>query len=191
MLVAGMDVSGDYQFGNHKFMGIVIGTSESIMALSKDIGHLRTHVSGLKPAEQEAITKKMTFDYNNRIAICFRLNQNEIIDRVKQRRQIRQRRTPEGKLVRLFHRVAYQFLKPEIERFVLSHNQSVNELIVECDRDCSSFVKENSLKADMVKDAHKIADIIAWSNNKSKNIPSIIEIDVTKEIEEMMVERLR
>ena len=101
MLVAGMDVSGDKDSTNYKFLGIVIGTHQSIMSLSSDLGFYPEHMSRTDDKEKSDIISKLRFDSINRIAYCIKLDRAKIIQPILDSR--RARKTRKGEILRTYN----------------------------------------------------------------------------------------
>lgn len=189
MLLVGMDVSGK-GIDNYGYLAVVLGTTESVRALSNQIGSMRTHMSGLTKPEQESIRNRLAFDSKNRIAFCVTLKRSEILDKIESLRRVKRKRMPKGNIIRTYNRVVILKIKTIIEDFVLSHNESVVDLTIQCDSDCNPFAKIGDFSYAYKGDAHKISDIIAWCNKNNKTPNSVIEIDFTDEIPEKMMKIL-
>lgn len=192
MLLAGMDVSGDVDSGNYKYFAVVIGTKESISSLSRDIGHLPTHISRVGGKKQNEIIAKMVFDGKNRIAFCVYLKRDDIVDSIKNRRRAKRKRTPTGKILRTYNYVVMQKVKKYLEEFVMKHHISITDIVIQCEKDCIPFAKAGSLKYKYEKGkAYRLADIIAYCNNKKLRIPNVKEKNFTKEIPNSMLKILK
>ena len=80
-LLAGMDVSGNPESGNHVFLAIVICTQTSIQTILKRLGKQTIHMSKIKSRKiQDDIISKLEFDRKGNIAFCIKINKNEIIN---------------------------------------------------------------------------------------------------------------
>ena len=89
MLLAGVDVSGSKSVGNHKFMGIVIGTQESICCIDKNLESKQIHMNALTDKKkQDAILSKLRFNGNENIAFCIRLDKDTIVKKISARKKL-------------------------------------------------------------------------------------------------------
>lgn len=186
-----MDVSGDIEEGNYKFLAITIGTQESIEGLSNQIGRLPTHISGISGENQTKIISKLSFDGKNRKAFCIKLKRNEIVNSIKSRRKIKKRGLPTGSILRTYNYVVMQNVKKLLEQFLLQHGISITELIIQCDSDCIPFAKEGSLKHQYKGNAYRLSDIIAYCNNMEWPIPNVDEVKLTNDITERIMKVLK
>ena len=179
-----MDVSGDANATNYKFLGIVLGADNNIMGLSNDIGSYPEHMSRIKNRDKPKIIQKLEFDNENRIAFCVKLDRKKIVDKIIKSR--RARSTGKGKIFRTYNYVLIQEIKKIIEKFLVGQGKSVTEIIFQCDKDSDPFIKAGGLKLQRKGAAYRISDYIAWCNNKNKRPKSVIEINFTKEIPKRM-----
>lgn len=180
MLLVGMDVSGDEDHANYLYLGIVIGTNESILSLSANLGSYPEHMSRILESKQNEIIEKLSFDSRNRIAFCVKLDRKRIITEMKSLRRCRKIR--DGDIQRTYDMVVIQEIKRRIESFLFSHNQSITDIEIQCDNDMVRFAKAGSIKHTRKGAAYRISDYVAWCNNKNRNVDSVIEIDFTADI---------
>lgn len=191
MLLAGMDVSGDENNTNYKFLGIVIGTNESIMSLSSSLGSFPEHMSRIDNADKPTVIQKLQFDSTNRIAYCVTLDRKRIVDSIMSARRVRDRRIGKGKVLRTYNYVVIQEIKKIINDFLISHNCSITDLVVQCDRDAKPFLKIGSIKDIRKGAAYRISDYVAWCNNRNRASETIVEIDFTESIPDRMKKMLK
>lgn len=192
MLLVGMDVSGDEDRSNYEYLGIVIGTNESILSLSEKMGSYPEHMSRLKDKEKENVVQSLTFDSKNRIAFCVRLDRQRIIDKIKESRKVRKQRTPTKSILRTFNRVIMQEVRCRIEEFALLHDISITEIVVQCDRDAKPFAIAGCLQHTRKGAAYRVSDYVAWCNNRNRDndVKSIISINFTNDIPDRMMKIL-
>ena len=168
MLLAGVDVSGSKPVGNHKFMGIVIGTQESICCIDKNLESKQIHmnvVMGRK--KQDAILSKLRFNGNENIAFCIRLDKDAIVKKISARKKLGHRH-PRKNIFRAYDCLLCKYIHERITIFLAKHNHALSDVAFQCDSDCRNFIKVNGLRRDDIGSAHGLADIVAWSNNKNK-----------------------
>lgn len=187
-LIGGMDVSGTMD--NYKYLGIVIGQKQNLDSLYRKIGSPQRHMSGQRKKQKEKIIKNLEFDQFNRTAFCVKINRKSVINTVKNKRNIKHRRMSGGKLFALFEKTLFKYLTHEIEKFTLQYDLGAKEIIVECDTDSIVFAKTWGVKHLGVGTAHIISDIVAWCNNKNQNISGVIEIDLSKKIQNELLRKL-
>lgn len=69
---------------------------------------------------------------------------------------------------KFFHAYHYRHFKTvrgRLEEFPSGHGSALT-CLVECDDDCRDFAADVGLGSSIPRHAHKIADAVAWSNNK-------------------------
>ena len=168
MLLAGVDVSGSKPVGNYKFMGIVIGTQESICCIDKNLESKQIHMSAvIDKKKQDAILSKLRFNGNENIAFCVRLDKDTIVKEISTRKKLGHRH-PRKNIFRAYDYLLYKYMHERITTFLAKHNHALSDVAFQCDSDCRDFIKANGLRHDSIGNAHRLADIVAWSNNKNK-----------------------
>jgi len=191
MLLSGMDVSGNSRDGNYKFLSVVLGTKDSINYLFNSIGKKKIHMKQIRDKEQrKRIIKIMSFDNKNRIAFCIRMDRKRIINNISNLRKVQQKRIPKSKILRVYNYLLFQFVKSEIEEFLYINGLSMTEVIFQCEKDCRSFTKDNSLHRTNIGIAYRMSDIVAWCNGHNISLKGVIEKNFTNELESKLAERL-
>lgn len=187
-----MDVSGDPEHTNYKYLGIVIGTPEGIVNLSRKIGSFPEHMSKIQDERvRNEIRNRMRFNRNTTVAFCVKLDRKRIIDNIVQRRKIRKNRKRIKAVYNTYNRILMQMIQKRIEYFVMSHNISFSELNVQCDNDCVPFVKAASLKRENIGVAYRISDYIAWFNNANDTPDEVFDLDFVYEMEMKILKVLK
>lgn len=186
-ILIGMDVSGDSKDrSNYKFLGIVMGTQESIMSLSENIGsQYPEHMS--KIMDKDGVLDKLSFDSKNRIAFCVKLDREKIVnefDSIK----IRRRKIRKSDILRTFERVVMQEVGRRIQNFALLHKVSITDVTIQCDKDSEFFARAGNLQYVRKGVAYRLSDYVAWCNNRKMDdkIDEIIPIDITDQIPNRM-----
>ena len=64
-----------------------------------------------------------------------------------------------------------------IATFLARHNHALSDVVFQCDSDCCDFIKVNGLRHDNAGNAYRLADIVAWSNNKNKEPRGVKSLD--------------
>ena len=190
-IIAGMDVSGDTLAGNYKYLGVVIGTSQGIEQIEKQIERpLKLHITRHSKDEQDSIIEKLHFDGKTCLAFCIKLDRSKILQNI-QTLKIRKKRIPKGNLLRLFNRLLIQQLKPLIQEFLLYHKISIGELKIQCDSDSIPFLKSGGLKhSEVLGTPYILSDIVAWCNNKNRDPSGVSVRDFTSDIQNKMMKNL-
>lgn len=174
MLLVGMDVSGDPEKSNYNYLGVVMGTPEGIVSLSRKIGSFPEHMSKIQDDRiRSEIRHRLKFNHSTTVAFCVKLDRKRIIDNIVQRRKIRKKRSRIKSVYNTYNRILMQLLQSKIEYFVMSHNLSFTEIDVQCDSDCAFFVKAASLKRVNIGAAYRISDYVAWFNNANESCQCI------------------
>lgn len=187
-----MDVSGDEDNKNYKYLGIVIGTNESIMSLSNDIGPFPERFSRVKPQDREKIIKKLIFDSKNRMAFCVRLERQKIIKEISNSRIVsKYRKIGKKKLYNTFEYVIMQQVNKKIREFITVHGVSMNQLIIQGDKDSTYFANAGNFRHQERGAAYRLSDYVAWCNNKNCAPPTVVELDFIGEIPQIMKKILK
>ena len=176
-----MDVSGDENKTNFEYLGLVLGSNESIIGLSSKLGDLPEHMSYLSFNEKQHVYETLKFDRINRIAFCVKLDRKNIIEKIRQSGKIKQR-TPKQTLLNVYNRVIITHIISYIEEFLHLHGVSIHDLNIQCDMDCKPFVRAGSMKFQHKGAAYRISDYVAWCNNRSGVLQDVIEINFTDKI---------
>ena len=188
----GMDVSGDPENTNYNYLGVVLGTAEGIVNLSRNIGSFPEHMSKIKDDRiRNEIRYKMKFDHKTTVAFCIKLDRKRIIEDIIQRRKIRKKRGRIKAVYDTYNWVLMRMLQERIEYFVLSHNVSFTELGVQCDNDCAPFVKAASLKRENIGAAYRISDYVAWFNNADETPDHVFDLNFVDEMESRIYKILK
>ena len=67
-----------------------------------------------------------------------------------------------------------------IATFLARHNHALSDVVFQCDSDCdaiAAIIKVNGLRHDNAGNAYRLADIVAWSNNKNKEPRGVKSLD--------------
>ena len=132
----------------------------------------------------------MSFNRKKRIAFCIAMDRKRIIDNVSNLRKIKQKRMAKSRIIRTYNYLLFQFIKSDIEKFLFKNGSSLADLIIQCETDCESFTKDNSLHRTNIGIAYRISDIVAWCNNHNIPLKGVIEVNFTKKLEHRLTERL-
>ena len=82
-------------------------------------------------------------------------------------------------------------LLEKIKAFVTKHGNALSDVVFQCDSNCGRFAKDGGLNHKDADDAHMLADIVAWANNKNKEPAGAISMDLKKAIEEKPKQKLK
>jgi len=189
-LVAGIDVSGNPQTGNYKFMGIVIGTEEKIRATVKKTGFSRPHMNRIKSgATQKRIVSEIGFDAKESTAFCVLIDRKAVIRQTKQRGMTQ--RYARKKAYRVYNRAVAYHMQKRIGEFLTGHGSTVHDVVWQCDGDCRNIVKENGLQYGKTGPAYHLADVVAWANNRGTEPRGTTAADLTGRIGEELAKALK
>lgn len=177
IMLAGVDVSGSKPVGNHKFMGIVIGTQESIRCIVKNLESNQNHMNAvMDKKKQDTILSRLRFNGNENIAFCVRLDKDTIVKKISTRKKYGHR-YPRKNIFRAYDYLSYKYMYERIATFLARHNHALSDVVFQCDSDCRDFIKVNGLRHDNAGNAYRLADIVAWSNNKNKEPRGVKSLD--------------
>ena len=186
-MLAGMDVSGDPESGNHKFMAIVIGTNESIKALDRRLGPEQVHMSRIiSRSAKYAIINKVDFDGINRMGLCICLEKNRTFSSLRDRLKCENNPVTNKKMYRTYHALMWNLIRDRVEQFLRQHNFEVHRLAFQCDDDCKFFVRDQGWGCASPGSAHGLADVLAWANRRGIEPKGAVRLDISKPLEERM-----
>jgi len=189
-LVAGIDVSGNPQTGNYKFMGIVIGTEEKIQATVKKTGFSRPHMNRIKSgATQKRVASEIGFDGKESTAFCVLIDRKAVIRQTKQRGMTQ--RYARKKAYRVYNRAVAYHMQKMIGEFLTRHGSTVHDVVWQCDGDCRNIVRENGLRHGNAGSAYHLADVVAWANNHGMEPRGVIRLDFTDRIRAELAKALK
>ena len=192
MMLAGMDVSGNPESGNHKFMAIVIGTVEGIAGVTRRLGPDPVHMCTIRNRDvKRSIIDKVAFDGRNLIGLCIRLEKNRTFARLRDSPKQRRRFASNKKLLRTYHSLMWNQLRDHVEPFLHLHNCEVHRLEFECDYDCAGFVRDRGWRRAGPGSAHVLADILAWGNSHGREPKGTTHLNLSDLLEEQMVKYCR
>lgn len=188
-MLAGMDVSGDSESGNHKFMAIVIGTDEGVEALARRLGSKPIHMSSARSRdEKNSIVGKTEFDRKNLMGLCLRLEKKQTFSKLREHSK-KHRFTNRRKLSRTYHALMWSLLRDRVEQFLQPHNYEVHRLDVQCDSDCRNFVTDCGWRSAKPGPAHALADVLAWGNSHGREPKGTVRLDLSDILYAQMLKR--
>ena len=177
LMIAGMDVSGNPESGNHKFMAIVMGTEERIASLVKRLGTDTIHMNTIRDKEEKSrLIKKLAFDHTECIAFCIRLERDRVLDRIYRKRK--RRHVDDMKLLRTYHYLLWRTLRTRAEKFLHQHGCGIDDVVFQCDGDCRNFAKDLGWHHGAASSAHMLADIVAWANAHGQEPTGAVPLDL-------------
>ncbi len=190
MFLAGIDISGDPETDHYKRMSIVIGTKESIDSIVKRLGSNKIHMNQVKKHDHGNIISKLDFTNDQIIAFCITLDKKLIVDRIRKSRRIKQKNISSEKIFRMYNNILMYEIRESIVDFLSKHNHALSDIVFQCDQDCLNFAKDTGLRYTEVGDAHMLADIVAWANNKNIEPDGVIAMDLRDIIERRLKKEL-
>ncbi len=186
-LVAGMDVSGNPNTGNHKFMGIVIGTKDSIDSMARQLNIKQFLPNQIKLTKiRRDLTSQLQFDGKKNIAFCVKIERDQIIKDIKKLSEKKHPHLHRSKIISTHHYLLLQHLREKILNFAITHKYSLSDIVFECDDDCRDFIQSNGLHHDNGGNAYMLSDLVAWGNNRGYEADGVISMDVTYSIKEKL-----
>lgn len=188
-IVGSMDVSGDQEFGNHKYLGIFMATQDGVGGIFSKLRRMNIRMNDLKQKRRRhSIIGRINFDGNQSIALCFRIDRNPIMCRTKQMRRLRN--TSEGKILKTYHSILFHRLKGKMENFAFTYSMTLADVPFQCDSDCRNFIRDVGLKSELEGDAHVFADLIAWANNTGTEPRGVCSLDLVSVLQDNLIRQL-
>ena len=190
-IVAGMDVSGDQRSGNHKFMSLVLGTQESLDAITRRLGSDQIHMNMIKNRKvQDDIIRQVRFDGIECIGFCMRLEKDQAITLAKKSAG-RRRRYNTAKIYCTYHTLVWKHIRDRVEIFLRYHNYEIRTLDFQCDGDCRNFAKDVGWHYVDRGPAHSLADIVAWANSHGREPCGTVCMDMVGLLDAELAKRFR
>lgn len=189
MLVAGIDYSGDPGTGS-KFLRIVIGTQDAINSAMKRLGPGPPHVSKITNKKRRAeILSRLWFDDDTIIAICIRSDADLIVGRLREMKSKRRYQTKHI-MITCDHSL-YRELRDITAPFFRKHHHDIHKVVFQCDSDCANFAKANGLARDKPGYAHRLADMVAWSNTRNMEPAGVKAVDLRTALVTQLLKRFK
>ena len=189
-MLAGVDFSGDKSTGNRRYMGIVVGTKEGISAVVTSLESSQIHMRTIRNREKRnAMVSKLRFDGNTAVALCIWLDKDVMIGKIRTRK--RGHRYPKKRVLNAYDYILCRYIQKLTTAFCVKHGCVIREATFQCDGDCVDFVRHNGLKRGYPGDAHMLADIVAWSNNRGREPAGVMPIDLRDNLEAEMKKRFK
>lgn len=189
MLVAGIDYSGDPETGS-KFLGIVIGTQDAVNSVMKRLGPGPPHVSKITNKKRRTeILSRLRFDGDTIIAICIRSDADLIVGRLRKMKSGRRHQTKHI-MITCDHSL-YRELRDIAAPFFRKHHHDVHKVVFQCDSDCANFAKANGLARDKPGYAHRLADMVAWSNTRNMEPAGVKAVDLRTALETQLLKHFK
>lgn len=190
MLQFAADVSGDEQTGNHKFMALIIATDAFVASTIKRLGTNNIHMNIIQNKQRkDFILSTIKFDGKEGIAFCVRLDRDIILAEIKNKNP--KRNISRSRIMYNFNYTLMNQMREQIDSFLIKHGHELSDIILQCDSDCQDFAKNNGLCYTDQGDAHTLADIVAWANNRNKEPEGVIPLDLREEITTKMKKRFK
>ena len=182
VLVFGIDVSGDLESGNYKYMAVFICTEEFLNGVIRRLG-LSTASGGFyKRATRRLILDNFKFDAHECLALCIKIERKRLLQVMESKAKTSPSNLRTRKILYNYNTAVWTSVRELIGDFLNQHKQDFGDAVFESDGDCISFLKDVAIKRAKPSYAHMIADVIAWANNAGKAPKGVIEIDATDQI---------
>ena len=182
VLVFGIDVSGDIESGNHKYMAVFICTEEFFNAVIRRL-QLRTAKNEFnKKAIRKLILDTFEFDAHECFALCIKIERKKLLQVVERKDKTSPNNLRTRKILYAYNKAVWRLVSGRVGDFLKQHKQDFGDAVFESDGDCISFLKDVAIKRAEPSYAHMIADAIAWANNAGKAPKGVIEMDATEQI---------
>ena len=182
VLVFGIDVSGNPESGNHKYLAVFICTEEFLNTMIRRL-QLRTRGGfGNKKENRKSILATFEFNSPGCLALCVKIERNKLLHVVERKSKTNASNLRTNKILYAYHKAVWSSVRGSIQDFINQHKQDFGDVVFESDGDCIAFLKDVAIKRTTPSHAHMIADAIAWANNAGKAPKGVVEIDATDQI---------
>ena len=185
-LVAGLDVSGCPRQQN-LYLAVVIGVDTYIRSLVESLGYKQIHMSGMPRKVRRSILSRLEFRSKECAVLCVKIDRDLIVDKIVKMKKTKNSYAATRRVLRAYNRLLLKELRGRIQHFLAAHRHALSDVVFQCDGDCVDFAKDVGLRHAYVThvrdgDAHALADIVAWANNKGMEPKSVTRLDVTDRI---------
>lgn len=182
MMVFGIDVSGDPESGNHKYMAVFICTVEFLNSTIRhlQLNHKRDGFYNKKETRKSILA--IEFNAHGCLALCVKIERKKLLQIAERRAKTGASNLRTNKILYAYNKAVWRSVSGRIEDFLKRYKQDFSDAVFESDGDCIAFLKDTALKRTEPSYAHMIADAIAWANNAGKAPKGVIEIDATDQI---------
>ena len=211
MLLGGLDISGNPNEGNYKFMGIVLGTKQGIDLIVKQLNLEQYSASQIKHVKtRKDLSTQLCFDCKETVALCVRIEQDRIIDKIKTMWSKRDSRSSLRKVYSTFNYIVLNEIRDEIIKFTNSHSCDLFDVAFHCDEDCKYFSKQHGLRYKICDQrnptadkneynnlysdeeyVYVLSDIVAWANNRGIEPEGVLSINLADILEIKMKNAFR
>lgn len=182
-IIAGIDLSTD------KYLGLVVGANSDILSIHDKLGIVKIHMRMMDNQSRLAVIRRCVLKGNVRV-ICLRIDRSKIVKSIHNKLTRKSKFKPRKFVQNNFDYILRKLISRYIEAFITKHEITLNELPFEADQDMIKPLRTVGLKIAKEEKAHELADVIGWANHKRISISSVLEYDLTNEIEELLTKRL-
>ncbi len=179
MLEAGIDVSGNKEFGNCQYIAIVIGTQESINSQMRRLGSDEIHMKDIYyKKNRRRIFSELDFTGDDMIAFCLRIEQKQVIGEIMKKIRSENNKNSTAKIRKQFNKCVWYHIKNKVNDFIYRHQHALDDIGFQSDQDCRNFLKDVSLKCGDAHKAHSLSDAIAWFNHHNEEPKGVCMMDL-------------
>jgi len=172
MLIFGADVIGDSDISEHQYIGLVIGTEESVNRLHNRIGlDKEIHMRELSDNQKTTLYQRIDFTDNDIESWCMHVDRQNIIDTIKLSENLHPR-FKRGKLIqRHFDNLLLKKIKQDIENFTIPYGKHIEDLTMQCDGDMIRTAQNWKMGTEHKGRAYQLADAIVYCRQRRHNVP--------------------
>ena len=181
-LVYGIDVSGNLESGNYKYMGIFICTKEFHDATVKKLGLDKTQISLHKRQVRNTVLSQIRFKNRECLALCVKMERKAALEWMSKATRSKTKHMNVNKIMRTYNRELWRSIEKEVMGFLHRHRQGYEDIIFESDQDCILFLVDMGIKHTDPGHGYTIADAIAWANNRGNEPSGVKRINAYEKI---------
>ena len=138
-------------------------------------------MSGIRNKRKlDDIKSKLKFDGKNNIAFCIKINKNEIVSRIHAR--LANKQISIGRVSMAFNHILCIEIKKSISDFLLTYNCMPEDVVYQCDSDCTQIARTGKLRCADPDIAHMLADAVAWFNSHGVEPSGVIQLSLAHAI---------
>ena len=182
MIIAGSDVSGDVNKGQHRHIAFVIGKEDDVNSLHKKIGIREIHMLRLEDWEKTHVIQTIDFEQYNIKAWCFYVNKQNVINSIYNHQKLRPKNRMKEKVYQVFDRYLLDHFKSDLENITYPHGLKLTDLHIQCEGDMSNTVINWKMTPEHKGKAYEFSDAVAWCNERGKKLKGCYEHDLEEEL---------
>ena len=162
MLLAGVDINGDNDNGQFRYMALVIGTDVAVNSLFNKIGLKTVEMKHLKKNQRRFVSKHMNFTSNDFLALCLKIDRQKLFNYITTHPHSKAKFIEKSQVHRYFDDILFSLIRNRIDGFCQHHQTRLSKLNFQCDPDMTKTILNWNLTNLPKGKAYEFADAISF-----------------------------